>query len=34
MASIPSCPGENELRELVRMQALRLAPKRLVRSAA
>ena len=34
IASIPSCPGENELRELVRMQALRLAPKKLVRSAA
>ena len=33
-ASIPSCPGETELRELVRMQALRLAPKHLVRSAA
>jgi geranylgeranyl diphosphate synthase type II len=34
MASIPSCPGETELRELVRMQALRLAPKQLVRTAA
>ena len=34
IASIPSCPGEADLRELVRMQALRLAPKRLVRSAA
>jgi len=34
MESIPGCPGENELRELVRMQALRLAPKRLMRSAA
>jgi geranylgeranyl diphosphate synthase type II len=32
--SIPSCRGEKELRELVRLQALRLAPKRLVRSAA
>lgn len=34
MESIPHCPGEDELRELVRMQALRLAPKRLMRSAA
>jgi geranylgeranyl diphosphate synthase type II len=34
LASIPSCPGEGELRELVRLQALRLAPKRLVRRAA
>jgi geranylgeranyl diphosphate synthase type II len=34
MDSIPPCPGEEELRELVRTQALRLAPKRLVRSAA
>lgn len=34
MDSIPSCPGEEELRELVRLQALRLAPKQLVRSAA
>ena len=34
VSSIPSCPGENDLRELVRMQALRLAPKRLLRSAA
>ncbi len=34
MQSIPHCRGENELRELVRMQALRLAPKRLMRSAA
>ena len=34
MASIPACPGETELRELVRLQALRLAPKQLVRSAA
>lgn len=34
MASIPSCPGEDDLRELVRTQAMRLAPKRLVRSAA
>jgi geranylgeranyl diphosphate synthase type II len=34
MESIPCCPGESELRELVRMQALRLAPKRLMRSAA
>jgi geranylgeranyl diphosphate synthase type II len=32
--SIPRCPGENDLRELVRAQALRLAPKRLMRSAA
>jgi geranylgeranyl diphosphate synthase type II len=34
MSSIPACPGEEELRELVRLQALRLAPKQLVRSAA
>ncbi len=32
--SIPPCRGEGELRELVRMQAARLAPKRLLRSAA
>ena len=34
MAAIPHCPGEEELRELVRLQALRLAPKQLVASAA
>jgi geranylgeranyl diphosphate synthase type II len=34
MDSIPACDGEAELRELVRLQALRLAPKRLLRSAA
>jgi geranylgeranyl diphosphate synthase type II len=34
IASIPRCTGENELREIVRLQALRLAPKRLLRSAA
>ncbi|MBS0278782.1 MAG: polyprenyl synthetase family protein [Proteobacteria bacterium] len=34
ISAIPSCPGENELRELVRMQAVRLAPKRLLRCAA
>ena len=34
MAAIPACPGEGELRDLVRLQALRLAPKKLVRSAA
>jgi geranylgeranyl diphosphate synthase type II len=34
MESVPHCPGESELRELVRMQAVRLAPKRLMRSAA
>lgn len=34
MDSIPACPGQEELRELVRLQALRLAPKHLVRSAA
>lgn len=34
MQAIPACPGEEELRDLVRLQALRLAPKRLVRSAA
>jgi geranylgeranyl diphosphate synthase type II len=32
--SIPPCRGEKELRELVRAQALRLAPKRLQRHAA
>lgn len=32
--SIPACSGESELRELVRMQAVRLAPKRLLQSAA
>lgn len=32
--AVPSSPGENQLRELVRVQALRLAPKRLLRSAA
>jgi geranylgeranyl diphosphate synthase type II len=34
MGAIPPCPGEDELRELVRLQALRLAPKQFVRSAA
>jgi geranylgeranyl diphosphate synthase type II len=34
MDSIPPCDGEKELRELVRLQALRLAPKRFVRTAA
>jgi geranylgeranyl diphosphate synthase type II len=34
MESIPPCRGEAELRELVRLQAIRLAPKRLLRSAA
>jgi geranylgeranyl diphosphate synthase type II len=34
MDAVPHVPGEAELRELVRLQALRLAPKRLVRSAA
>ncbi len=34
MEFIPACPGENELRDLVRRQALRLAPQRLMRSAA
>ncbi len=34
IASVPDCRGAAELRELVRLQALRLAPKRLVRSAA
>jgi geranylgeranyl diphosphate synthase type II len=33
MSAIPACPGEDELRELVRLQALRLAPKQLVRAA-
>jgi geranylgeranyl diphosphate synthase type II len=32
--SIPACTGEAELRELVRLQAVRLAPKRLLQSAA
>jgi geranylgeranyl diphosphate synthase type II len=34
MASVPPCQGDKELRELVRLQALRLAPKRLARTAA
>jgi geranylgeranyl diphosphate synthase type II len=34
MDAVPASQGENELRALVRMQALRLAPKRLLRSAA
>ncbi len=34
MDAVPAVPGEHELRELVRLQALRLAPKRLLRSAA
>lgn len=34
MAAVPPSQGESELRELVRLQALRLAPKRLLRSAA
>jgi geranylgeranyl diphosphate synthase type II len=34
MDAVPSCRGEKELRELVQAQALRLAPKRLLRSAA
>lgn len=34
MESIPQCAGEQSLRKLVQAQALRLAPKRLVRSAA
>jgi geranylgeranyl diphosphate synthase type II len=34
MDSVPACRGEKELRELVRLQALRLAPKRLLHSAA
>ena len=33
IAAIPACRGEDELRELVRLQALRLAPKQLVRAA-
>jgi geranylgeranyl diphosphate synthase type II len=34
IAAVPACPGEESLRELVRLQAIRLAPKHLVRSAA
>jgi geranylgeranyl diphosphate synthase type II len=34
MAAVPPCPGAEEMRELVRLQALRLAPKRFRRSAA
>ncbi len=34
MDAVPKSRGEEELRELVRLQALRLAPKRLLRSAA
>lgn len=34
MQAVPPCRGASGLRELVRMQALRLAPKRLVRNAA
>jgi geranylgeranyl diphosphate synthase type II len=34
LESIPDCSGRNELREIVRLQALRLAPKRLLQSAA
>lgn len=33
-AAVPPCPGAAELRELVRMQAQRLAPKQLALSAA
>jgi len=33
-AAVPACPGASGLRELVRTQAQRLAPKRLARSAA
>jgi len=34
VASIPACAGDTELKELVRMQAVRLAPKRLLESVA
>jgi geranylgeranyl diphosphate synthase type II len=34
MDSVPPCRGASDLRELVRLQALRLAPKRFQRSAA
>lgn len=34
MDSIPACNGAKDLRELVKMQATRLAPKQLARSAA
>ena len=34
VAAIPACDGARELRELVAMQATRLAPKQLARSAA
>lgn len=33
-ASVPACPGAKVLREIVRMQAARLVPKQLARSAA
>jgi geranylgeranyl diphosphate synthase type II len=34
VGAVPSCPGETEMRDLVRATALRLAPKHLVRRAA
>ena len=33
-ASVPACPGAKALREIVRLQAARLVPKQLARSAA
>jgi geranylgeranyl diphosphate synthase type II len=34
VASVPDCEGAKEMRDLVRMTAMRLAPKQLSRSAA
>jgi hypothetical protein len=34
VASVPDCEGAQEMRDLVRMTAMRLAPKQLSRSAA
>jgi geranylgeranyl diphosphate synthase type II len=34
VASVPDCEGAQEMRDLVRMTAMRLAPKKLARSAA
>ena len=34
VASVPDCDGAQEMRDLVRMTAMRLAPKQLSRSAA
>jgi geranylgeranyl diphosphate synthase type II len=34
VAAVPSCPGENDLRDLVRATAMRLSPKKSARRAA